>query len=168
MAELPKVMYDDHHRMERMFARWNKTPKSDFVTGIIDELDIMLTTAEELALPVLNRLNPSLAQRMDEEHQRLRDLAAEVGEFEPGDPGIKRAMKRLERSTLVHIKHMETSVLPVLRTQVNRGELHELGRNAFTLRQEMLGQLDFRPRIQPLGLPGSGWGSGRASLDAGW
>lgn len=168
MAELPKVMYDDNHRLERMFARWNQTPKSDLVTGICDELDIVLTTADELALPVVNRLNPSLAQRMDEEHQRLRELAAEVAEIEPGDPALKRAMKRLERATLVHIKHLETTVFPLLKAQVNRGELHELGRNAFTLRQEMLGQIDIRPRILPLGIPGNGWGSGRLSLDAGW
>lgn len=168
MAELPKVMYDDHQRLERMFARWNQTPKSELATGIVDELDIMLTSADELALPVVNRLNPALAERMDQEQQNLRDLAAEVSELEPGDPAISRAMKRLERAALVHIKHVETSVMPLLRTQVNRGELHELGRNAFTLRQEMLSQLDVRPRILPLGLPGNGWGSGRLSLDAGW
>lgn len=168
MAELPKVLYDDHHRLERMFARWSQKPRADLITGIVDEIDICLTTADELALPVVNRLNPNLAQAMDTEHQRIRELSAEVAEYDAADPEVGKAMKRLERAVLVHINHMEKAVLPLLRTQVHRGELYELGRNAFALRQEMLGQLDFRPKMVPLGLPLSGWGSGRPSLDAGW
>lgn len=168
MAELPMVLYQDHQRLERLFARWHQSPGPDLVTGICDELDVALTTAEELAFPLISGLNTQLAQNMENEHQRVRDLAAEVSEIEPGDPAIGPAMKRLERNVLVHINHVERDVLPLLRKNVHRGELHDLGRNAFTLRQEMLAQLDFRPRLQPLGMPGNGWGSGRLSLNAGW
>jgi hypothetical protein len=168
MAEIPKVLYDDHQRLERMFARYNHSRRAELVVGILDELEIALTTAEEFALPLVRGANASLAQVMDAEQQKIRDLMADVSELEPDDPEVPRAMKRLERAVLVHINHTERDVIPTLKRAVQRGDLYEAGRNAFTLRQEMLGQLEFRPRLQPLGIPGNGWGSGRPIADAQW
>lgn len=168
MAELPKVLYDDHQRLERMFSRYTTSYKPELVAGICDEIELVLTTYDELAMPLVGGLNSRLGQVMTAEHERIRDLVAQVQSYDPGDPEVKPTMKRLERALLVSISHSERDVLPLLRSTVDRGELHDLGRQAFTVRQEILANQQPRPRVPALGVVGSGWNGGRASLDAGW
>lgn len=167
MAEIQKVMYDDHQRLERLFQRYRRTPTNALAMAICDEIDLTTTIEEELAYPILEQTSSSALETLQRHHERLRDMVAEVSELDPGDPSEPGLMRKLERAFGTYVVQTERECFPPIK-RLPREELGAIGSQAFTLRQELMAQLEGRPRLRPamLGLPGDLPAGGHAN--AGW
>lgn len=154
VAEIQKVMYDDHHRVERFFRRYRHQPTHDMAMTICDEIDLMVTIQEELTYPILQQVSAGGLETIQRNHDRLRDMVAEISEYEPGDPAVQPAMRKLEKAFGTAVVQVERECFPAIK-RLPREELGAIGSSAFALRQELMAQLEGRPRLRPaaLGLP---------------
>ena len=167
MAMVWKVLWDDHRKVEGMFNRYSKG-ESSLVANICEELELHATIEEEIVYPAVAQLDERLAQESEEDHEDVKELIAEIQDLEPGDPMESKLMKKLERLVSIHVTREERDVFPILKTRLN-DESYEMGRQAFALRQEMLGARDggssSKNILEPW--PNSGWGKSKV-VGGGW
>ena len=165
MAIITKVLYDDHKRVERLFARYSKG-ESSLIDMIIDELELHSTIEEEIVYPALAEIDPAKAEESQQDHDEVKDVIAEIQDLEPGDPGLTKLMRRLERLVTGHVEREERDVFPLIKERLYH-EGFEMGAQAFALRQEILASRGERPEVDPLGWPNSGWGQAKVP-GGGW
>ena len=169
MAHITKVLWDEHRKVEGMFARLSKGDKAFFATvhaptqhnllGILlHEIEIHSTIEEEIVYPMLAQVDQRRAEQSQDDHDEVKEVIAEIEDKEDGDPAIAGLTKRLERLVSSHAAREEADVFPIIKSRLYH-EGFEMGRQAFALRQELLGagnRGDMKAPSQ-LGWPGKGW-----------
>ena len=169
MAHITKDLWDQHRKIEAMFARLTKGDQAfyctvhspmnnDLLEIIFDEIEIHSTIEEEVLYPMLAQVDERRAESSQEDHDEIKDVIAEIQDSDPDDPVRSKLARRLEKLLSAHITREERDVFPIVKSRLYH-EGFEMGRQAFALRQELLGQgnrmaLKAPPR---LGWPGAGW-----------
>ena len=165
MAIITKVLYDDHQRVERLFSRYSQG-ESSLIDIIIDEIELHSTIEEEIVYPALAQIDEGRAEASQQDHDEVKEVIGEIQDLEPGDPGLTKLMRRLERLVMGHVEREERDVFSILKSQLyNEG--FEMGDQAFALRQEILASRGEREEVDPLGWPNSGWGPAKV-VGGGW
>ena len=172
MAELTKVLRDDHQRLKRMLDAFDAaTPvNKGLALAIVDELKIHSTIEEELFYPLLrDRFDAGQADAAEEDHQLMDQLAATIEEIGDDDPALVPAVQQLRTVVLQHIK-IEEALFVEMSANL-RDDLTNAGPAAFRMRQELLQDVPERS-ARPIAelLPNSGWGGRRRPglANAGW
>jgi hemerythrin-like domain-containing protein len=159
MAHLTRFLLQDHARINRAFDAYSKAPSNlDSALAACNEFEIHATVEEELVYPILR-----------DELEEAKELVAAVQDLEPGDPELPELMQQLMRVVAAHVDHEESSVIPRLQSHLGP-RVWDVGREAFTLRQELLGageRASAQPRTAAHDVPNTGWGQGKVPL-AGW
>ena len=174
MAHLTRFLLQDHARINRAFDAYSKAPSNlQSALSACAELEVHATVEEELVYPILEELDPDTAEHAEEEHAEFKELIAQVQDLEPGDPDLPVLMEQLMRLVADHVEEEETTVIPRLQSHLGAG-VWDVGREAFGLRQELLGEGD-RPgnQAKPVAKQGlaanAGWSGGSDSVpNAGW
>ncbi len=167
MAHISKVLWDEHKKMEAQFERLShgvgayyatihQGPDSGVLEYLLNEIEIHAAVEEEVVYPKLAEVDEGLAESSQQDHDEVRDLIAEIQDMEPGDPALRKLVRRLEKKLLAHVHREERDVFPILKTRLYH-EGFEMGRQAFAVRQEILGQRGAAKAPAQLGWPGSGW-----------
>jgi iron-sulfur cluster repair protein YtfE (RIC family) len=169
MAHITKDLWDQHRKLEAMFTRLVKGDQAfnatvyapvnnDLLEIICDEIEIHSAIEEEIVYPMLAQVDARRAEASQEEHDEIKDVIAEIQDTDPDDPVRSKLARRLEKLVETHASREEREVFPILKARLYH-EGFEMGRQAFALRQEILGSgnrlsLKSPPR---LGVPGQGW-----------
>jgi hemerythrin-like domain-containing protein len=174
MAHLTRFLLQDHARINRAFDAYSKAPTNlQSALAACAEIEVHATVEEELVYPILEELDPGAAEHAEEEHAEAKELIAQVQDMEPGDPDLPVVMEELMRLMADHVEEEETTVIPRLQTHLGAG-VWDVGREAFGLRQELLGEGD-RPgnEAKPVARTGftanAGWSGGSSAVpNSGW
>ena len=174
MAHLTRFLLQDHARINRAFDAYSKAPTNlQSALTACAELEVHATVEEELVYPILEELDPDAAEHAEEEHAEVKELVAQVQDLEPGDPDLPVLMEQIMRLMADHVEEEETTVIPRLQSHLG-ARVWDVGREAFGLRQELLGETD-RPgnQAKPVARSGlaanAGWSGGSsAPANAGW
>ncbi len=167
MAHLIRFLMQDHARINRAFEAYAQAPNSlDLALTACGELEIHSAIEEEVLYPVVrDEIDAGEADAAEEDHAEAQELIDAVSEMDAGDPDLPAVMHDLMQSVSRHVDYEEATVFPALQ-QVLLGRVWDLGREAFAIRQEMLGQGN-RPSRQAKGYVNSGWARGSVP-NSGW
>jgi hemerythrin-like domain-containing protein len=148
---------DDHLKVEQLFLRYEKGETS-LVPAIIEELEIHDKVESEVVYPQVAPLLRDWILEAEDEHEKVRDLIEQINDLEAGDPLEAKLMQRLHRRFKTHADREEKVMFPVLKRQLEN-ESYEMGRQAFTVRQEQLTSMEgMADRSLPF--PGGRWEAG--------
>lgn len=169
MAEITKVLIDDHLRVKRLINSYEANPgRADIALQICDELRMHATVEEEIFYPALrDAVDERAADELEDEHAQVDELIAEIEEMEPGDPRLDRAIRVLKTAFLAHAEKEERQIFPKANTAM-AVDLLDMGREAFARRQELLAERmeDSGYRRDLVGMANTGW-RGRPHLKGG-
>lgn len=169
MAHLTRFLLQDHARINRAFDGYMRSPTSlDLALVACAEFEVHSAIEEELLYPVLrDEVDGREADAAEDEHAEAKRLIAEVQDLEPGDEELPSLMEDLMEAVAAHVDHEEAVIIPEVQKALGT-RVWDLGREAFSMRQELLGQGE-RPAAQAhvKALPNTGWSPGKVS-NAGW
>ncbi|MGI9023704.1 MAG: hemerythrin domain-containing protein [Acidimicrobiales bacterium] len=169
MAHLTRFLMQDHARIFRALDACAKDPNSlPTALNACNEIESHMTIEEELVYPLLrDEIDGREADESEAEHAEARELIAAVRDLEPGDPSLGTLMQQIQKAVGEHVDHEESAVLPRIHEHLLAKEW-DLGRIAFGMRQELLGEND-RPKALSAARmnPNAGWTHGSVPL-AGW
>ncbi|MDP9404332.1 MAG: hemerythrin domain-containing protein [Actinomycetota bacterium] len=176
MADITKVLLDDHLRLKRLLTTYEQSPwRLDLALAVCDELNMHSTIEEEIFYPaVRDVVDGRLADESEDEHAQISEIIAAVEDMEPGDPALERTMRMLRVALTSHIDKEEKVVFPKADVEL-ADELRDMGREAFARRQELMAARNDEAWLPKHGVPGmanTGWrGMGKvksASANMGW
>lgn len=166
MTVISKALLDDHDRIKRLFAAFNRSPSTYSAMNVLEELKVHSTIEEEIVYPALRDTSPGLADRAENDHADVNDLIAEIESRDPSDPTTMKLMAQLERDVLAHVAMEEKDIFPLLRQRPGLDPL-DLGREHFAMRQELLAERE-PVRSDSRLLANTGWGGAGKESNAGW
>lgn len=165
MADVTKVLLDDHARLRRMFMAFS-WGTYDQALSICDELIIGTTIKEELIYPVVREeIDARLAEEAEENNEDAKRLMGDLFETSPDDPQLASRVEKLKDVVFRNMQHEEKTLFPRINTAF-KDELYEMGNQVFALRQELLA---IKPERTPsrttiltanTGWGKQGWGAG--------
>lgn len=166
MADIYKVLYDDHSRIKRLFDRLHLRPSDHMLAQqICNEIDIHSAIEEELVYPaVADQLDERVAERGETDHQKIEELVGSIQELEPGDPAMQSLMAKLKKAVERHVAWEEREMFPLMKRGLKSPV--SLGARAFAMRQEMMGQNPAPPAVRAQ-IVNTGWYTGSVP-NAGW
>lgn len=166
MAMVWKMLWDDHMKVNELFIRYNKGETS-LVPSIIENIEIHSRIEEDVVYPTVAQYLPDWALEAEHDHEEVKDLISDIQDLEPGDPLESKLMRRLEKRFKVHSDREEKIMFPILKKQLEE-ESYEMGRQAFTVRQEILSSGEGRSSTDShLKLPTAGWRQAKV-VEGGW
>ncbi|HET8657516.1 MAG TPA: hemerythrin domain-containing protein [Micromonosporaceae bacterium] len=143
MADVVKLIMDDHRTMEGLFEKL-RSGEGDR-QALLEECAARLTAhsraEEERVYPVITEKNPSESGEVHhgyQEHQEADELLHRLQGTDPQGPEFDRALAELVDAVKHHIEEEESKILPALAEAVSRNELEELGRAFMERRKEEL------------------------------
>lgn len=175
MADITKVLVDDHLRVKRLLRTYEQSPwRLDLALEVCNELNMHNTIEEEIFYPALrDAVDGRLADESEDEHAQVSEIMAAVEDMEPGDPELERTMRMLRVALTKHIEKEENVVFPKADIEL-ASEVRDMGREAFARRQELLqarmGDAKAAPSLS-MGTANAGWrsrGIKSATANLGW
>lgn len=175
MADITKVLIDDHLRVKRLLTNYEQSPwRLDLALAVCDEITMHTTIEEEIFYPALrDAVDGRLADESEDEHAQVAEIIAAVEDMDPGDPTLERTMRMLRSALTDHMRKEENVVFPKANVDL-ANELLDMGREAFARRQELMGarvsDSDARPSLS-MGTANVGWrgrGIKSATANLGW
>lgn len=174
MADITKVLVDDHLRVKRLLTTYEQSPhRLDLALMVCNELKMHNTIEEEIFYPaVRDAIDERLIDESEDEHAQVEEIMAAVEDMDPGDPTLERTMRMLRSALAKHIDREENVVFAKANVEL-ANELLEMGREAFARRQELMGagvSGDAGPSLS-MGTANVGWrsrGIKSATANLGW
>jgi len=162
-----KVLWDYHKKIENLLNRYT-LGESNLLNHIIEEMEVYGAIEDEVVLPVLADYAPQQVEAQQDSHDKIKDLAGDIQNLEPGDPDEARLVKRLQKQWLLHTSREESQLFPVIKRNLP-DEMYVMARQAFTVRQELVAA---RGGMAPpgqyfIGLPTGGWSKSKV-VGGGW
>jgi hemerythrin superfamily protein len=125
----------DHAEIDRLMDRYHAADGDDEerarIFGELTQLVFSHAFAEETVLwPVVRRSvadGEELTARVEEEHQQINDLVAEVERLDPGDPQREERVRRVFALIREDIRDEEDFLLPRLQEALDPAALRRLG-----------------------------------------
>jgi len=132
MPNAIKMLQDDNNSVRILLDQVQLVPagQSDAEDKAALQVASMLTTQscleDEFITPMLTKLDPTLAEESDSEHEEAKRLLARVGKT----AGLERrhVMAELHDVVQAHQVLQEASVFPLLIEKLDVGEIENLGR----------------------------------------
>jgi hemerythrin superfamily protein len=130
------LLKDDHHTVELLFKRFEQAgdrahvQKRQIVDRIIEELSVHAAIEEQVFYPVARGAVPAtedIALESLEEHHIVKWLLAELVDMDPAHERFDAKVTVLIENVRHHVKEEETEFFPLVRDQLGRNELAELG-----------------------------------------
>jgi hemerythrin-like domain-containing protein len=158
MADIDKVLFDDHAKVKRLFADFERGGSIDLVLTICQELTVHAEIEEEVLYPIVrDELSESMADRAEDEHELIRELVAQIEEEQPSGAELRRVVGQLKRVFESHVTFEQEEIFTALNQRVPN-ELWDMGRMAFAKRQEILGGDESAMRqLTTRTIPNAGW-----------
>lgn len=157
MADVTKVLMDDHARLRRMFKGFS-WGTFDQAMAICDELIIQATIKEELIYPaVRDEIDGGLADQAEDGQEQIKEQMTAIYEIGPDDPSLDRMTKRLGEMVLRQLDMEEKQIFPRINTTYH-DQLLEMGNQVFALRQELLAVKPTRGTRAAPQTANTGWG----------
>ncbi|MFN2608731.1 MAG: hemerythrin domain-containing protein [Acidimicrobiales bacterium] len=168
MAHLTRFLLQDHARIFRAFDAYGRDPNSlPLALTVCSELDVHTAIEEELVYPILrDEIDGREADSAEAEHEQAKELVAQIQGLEPGDPQLRDLMANLQQAVSEHVDHEEATIIPKLQSHL-LARNWDVGRQAFTMRQELMGEGSNRPAAASRRVANAGW-SGGSIANAGW
>jgi hemerythrin-like domain-containing protein len=125
----------DHAEMDRLMDRYRALPDGEERERVLKQTVQLVFShafAEETVLwPVVRRSvgddGEALTSRVEEEHQQINDLVADIERLSPGDPEREEKVRRVFALIRQDIRDEEDLVLPRLQEAVDSEQLRRLG-----------------------------------------
>jgi hemerythrin superfamily protein len=125
----------DHAEIDRLMDRYHAADGDDEerarIFGELTQLVFSHAFAEETVLwPVVRRSvadGEELTARVEDEHQQINDLVAEVERLDPGDPQREERVRRVFALIREDIRDEEDFLLPRLQEALDPAALRRLG-----------------------------------------
>ena len=157
MADIDKVLFDDHAKVKRLFADFERGGSIDLVLTICQELTVHAELEEEVLYPVVRGISESMADRAEDEHELIRELVTQIEEEQPSGGELRRTMAQLKRAFENHVTFEQEEIFTALNQRVP-DELWDMGRMAFAKRQEIIGGDESAMRqLTTRTIPNAGW-----------
>jgi hemerythrin superfamily protein len=167
MAHITKDLWDQHRKIEALFQRLthgtgafyatiHQGAESGVLPYLINEIELHSAIEEEVLYPALAEIDERLANESQQDHDEVRDLIDAIQDTEPGDPALAKLVRRLEKKMMAHARREEQNIFPIVKQRLYH-EGFEMGRQAFAVRQELLGARGSTKPPAQLGWPGAGW-----------
>jgi hemerythrin superfamily protein len=130
------LLKNDHRDVERLFKRFEKagdrayTEKRDIVDRIIEALSKHAAVEEQLFYPVSRATVPDtedIALESMEEHHVVKWLLSELEDMPPQHERFDAKVKVLIESVRHHVEEEEEEFFPMVRDELGRKALGELG-----------------------------------------
>jgi hemerythrin-like domain-containing protein len=130
------MLKDDHKAVEQLFKRFEKAgprayvEKRDIVDRIIEELSVHAAVEEQLFYPVARATVPGtedLALESLEEHAVAKWVLADLEKMSPEDERFDAKVNVLIENVRHHIEEEEQDLFPMVRDELGRNDLSELG-----------------------------------------
>jgi hemerythrin-like domain-containing protein len=130
------MLKDDHKAVEQLFKRFEKAgprayvEKRDIVDRIIEELSMHAAVEEQLFYPVARATVPDtedIALESLEEHGVAKWVLADLEKMSPEDERFDAKVKVLIESVRHHVEEEEQEFFPLVRDELGRNDLNELG-----------------------------------------
>lgn len=132
----------DHAEMDRLMDRWGALADGAERERLLKELVQLVFShafAEETVLwPAVRRSvegGDELTSRVEEEHQQINDLVAEIERLSPGSAGREEKVRRVFSLIRQDIRDEEDVVLPRLQEALPAAQLRRLGTAWDTVRR---------------------------------
>ena len=158
MADIDKVLFDDHAKVKRLMADFERGGSIDLALTICQELTVHAELEEEVLYPVVrDQISESMADRAEDEHELIRELVAQIEEEQPSGAELRRVVGQLKRVFESHVTFEQEEIFTALNQRVP-DELWDMGRMAFAKRQEILGGDESAMRqLTTRTIPNAGW-----------
>ncbi|MFI8194878.1 hemerythrin domain-containing protein [Streptomyces sp. NPDC085946] len=131
----------DHAEMDRLMARYQALDPGEERERVLKETVQLVFShafAEETVLwPQVRRSVPDgeeLTARVEEEHQQINDLVADIERLDPGDPEREEKVRRAFALIREDIRDEEDLLLPRLQESMGAARLRRLGKAWETVR----------------------------------
>ena len=130
------MLKDDHKTVEALFKRFEKagdraySEKRAVVDRIIEELSKHAAIEEQLFYPVVRATVPEtedIALERLEEHHIVKWVLSELDEMAPEDERFDAKVTVLIENVRHHVKEEETEFFPMVRDELGRNALGDLG-----------------------------------------
>ena len=130
------LLKTDHKTVEQLFKRFEKAgdrahvEKRTIVDRIIEELSIHASIEEQLFYPAVRSAVDGvedLTLEALEEHHIVKWVLAELEDLEPTDERFTAKVTVLIENDRHHVKEEEHDLFPLVRDQIGRNSLAELG-----------------------------------------
>jgi hemerythrin-like domain-containing protein len=130
------LLKDDHKTVEQLFKRYEKAgdrahaEKRKVVDRIIEELSRHAAIEEQLFYPVARATVPGtedMALEGMEEHHVVKWLLSELEDLDPAHERFDAKVTVLIENVRHHVKEEENDFFPMVRHELGRNELAELG-----------------------------------------
>lgn len=130
------LLKDDHKTVEQLFKRFEKTgdrayvERRELVDRMIEELAGHAAIEEQLFYPVARAAVPQtndLALESLEEHHIVKWVLSELDSMSPEDERFKAKVTVLIENVRHHIKEEERDFFPMVREELGRSALGDLG-----------------------------------------
>jgi hemerythrin-like domain-containing protein len=131
MSDITKVLMNEHQRIKRLFLRANQSSEDlDIALDVCDELIIHATIEEEIFYPAVSEASDEIREAVVEgieEHNVVKQLAAEVGVVAPEDETWAAKMKVMIENVEHHAEEEETELWSLVRKALDTTALADLG-----------------------------------------
>ena len=110
-----ELLARDHRAVRDLFLQFERTPlddgssRQDLFDRIVDELDVHAAAEEEVFYPAVRQAS----RRIDDAesgHAHLREIIAEVREYEPASSDFTAGVRLVKRIVLAHVMEEEGGV----------------------------------------------------------
>ena len=130
------LLNNDHHTVELLFKRFEQAgkrahvQKREIVDRIIEELSIHTAIEEQVFYPVARAAVPDtedIVLESLEEHHIVKWLLSELVDMDPAHERFDAKVTVLMENVRHHVKEEENDFFPMVRNQLGRNELADLG-----------------------------------------
>lgn len=130
------LLKTDHHTVELLFKRFEQAgkrahvQKREIVDRIIEELSVHTAIEEQVFYPVARAAVPDtedIALESLEEHHIVKWLLSELVDMDPAHERFDAKVTVLMENVRHHVKEEENDFFPMVRKQLGRNELADLG-----------------------------------------
>ncbi|MGH9150016.1 MAG: hemerythrin domain-containing protein [Acidimicrobiales bacterium] len=166
MADVTKVMIDDHLRLKGLFGAFRPkqmipwsgsyTLNLEMALGICDEVKTHLIIEEELVYTAAAEMQAGLVDDARDDNDVALEIVSRIEQMDPAEPALYATVMRLKRVIDRHVQVTEGRMFPLVHS-LDRSQQLELGRRAFARRQELLHVLPDRATNPSQGIANSGW-----------
>ena len=133
----------DHTHVMAAFHQYTVDTPTRVKKGLADNiclaLEVHAQLEEEIFYPALREVSPDEAlEKAKPEHDRMRELIAQLRALQPGEPAFDTTLFELMRTVLHHVADEETQLLPKAE-RLLAGHLSDLGARMTRRRLQLLG-----------------------------
>ena len=133
----------DHTHVVAAFHQYQVDTPARVKKGLADNiclaLEVHAQLEEEIFYPALREISPDeTLDKSKPEHDRMRQLIAQLRALQPGEPAFDTTMFELMRTVLHHVADEETQLLPKAE-RVLADHLSDLGARMTRRRLQLLG-----------------------------